>query len=284
MALDRDPKSATTPKLLAAGVTPLHARPGTDSAEDGPTPAPKRSMRPRIVMAIVAAAILFAAGTMGRAWWVDGRFMVKTDDAYIQADIAAISPKMQGYIDRIAVIENQRVAAGDIIATLDDGDYRIALATAESRVDAQKSTLARTDAQIVAAQAIVVQAATQEEAADALLSNADLNYSRQRALVDAKSAPQVKLDDARSAFDQASAAVDGTVAEIASAEANVAVLRAQHQEAASELPALSLAVDQARRNLDLAVLKAPFAGVVANLAVERGDLVSPGQQDRKSVV
>ena len=122
-----------------------------------------------------------------------------------------------------------------------------------------------------------MQAATQKEAADALLSNADLNYSRQRALVDAKSAPQVKLDDARSAFDQASAAVDGTVAEIASAEANVAVLRAQHQEAASELPALSLAVDQARRNLDLAVLKAPFAGVVANLAVERGDLVSPGQ-------
>ena len=145
--------------------------------------------------------------------------MIQTDDAYVQADIAAIAPKIQGYVERIGVTENQRVAAGEVIATLDDGDYRIALHSAQSAVATQKATLTRIAAQTDAARASVRQAEAQKAAAGAILRNADRNAARQRDLVASKAAPQARLDDAEAALDQARAGLAGTEAQIASAEA-----------------------------------------------------------------
>lgn len=280
MALDVQSKERGEPSQAPA-VTPFPARP--DVAPPAPPPAAASTAKPgkgrrRLFLGGLALAILGGAGSYGYEWWTIGRFMVRTDDAYVQADIAAIAPKIQGYIDAIPVTENQRVAEGDVIARLDDGDYRIALSAAESRVESQRATLKRIEAQVKAAEAAVGEARAQKQSADALLHNADLTAERQRALVASRSAPQARLDDAESALQQARAASIGAEAQIASAEANVAVLHAQYDEAASQVQALTLAVDQARRNLDLTVLRAPYAGVVANVAVERGDLVSPGQR------
>ncbi len=65
-----------------------------------------------------------AAGWYGHNWWTDGRFLVSTDDAYISGDISVISPKVTGYVQKVNVIENQKVKAGDPLVTLDQGDYR----------------------------------------------------------------------------------------------------------------------------------------------------------------
>jgi membrane fusion protein (multidrug efflux system) len=284
MARDAQIKERGEPSPQVPAVTPFPGRPESP-APSGPTPIPAaqapmtpKTGRRKLILGGIALAILVGAGTYGYDWWTTGRFMVRTDDAYVQADIAAIAPKIQGYIEAIPVIENQRIAAGDVIARLDDGDYRIALSTAESRVESQRATLARIEAQVKAAEAAVGEARAQKLSADALLHNADLTATRQRALVAGRSVPQAKLDDAEAALQQAQAASNGAEAQIASAEANVAVLHAQYDEAASQIQALTLAVDQARRNLDLTILRAPYAGVVANLAVEQGDLVSPGQR------
>ncbi len=243
------------------------------------TPAPNRPKRRRLLVAVVVVAVLGTLGwTFGYPYWIDGRFMVQTDDAYVQAEISAISPRIQGYLDTVAVEENQMVAAGDPIASLDDGDYRIALATATSRIETQKATLATIQAQTAAAEAGVGLAEAQLRAAEAVVRNAGITTTRLQSLVSTRSTPQAKLDDAEAALEEARASVAGAKAQIASAEANVAVLRAQYAEAESQMKALTLAVDQARRNLDLTVLRAPFAGVVANIAVEKGDLVSPGQR------
>ncbi len=291
MALDSKSKERGAPLAQAPAVTPFPARPDAPSpvAPAPVAPAPvapaqvaaastPKSGRRKVILGVVAVAILAAVGTFGYDWWTVGRFMVSTDDAYVKADIAAIAPKIQGYIDAIRVTENQPVAQGDIIAQLDDGDYRIALSTAQSRVESQRATLSRIEAQINAAEAGVTEARAQKQSADAVLGNADLTANRQRALVAGRSAPQARLDDAEAALQQARAASVGAEAQIASAEANVGVLHAEYSEAESQIKALTLAVDQARRNLDLTILRAPYAGVVANMAVERGDLVSPGQR------
>lgn len=242
------------------------------------TKAPAKAGRKRLVFLAVALAALAGAGTWGYGYWTDGRFMITTDDAYIQTDIGLISAKIQGYVEKIDVVENQRVAKGDVIASLDGGDYRIALETAKSRVGTQAATLNRIKMQTVAAEAAVGQAEAQKVAATAILHNANLTAQRSRALVATKSAAQAKLDDDQAAMDQATAAVAGAVAQIASAKANVAVLQADYIEAESQTKVLSLAVDQAQRNLDLTVLHAPYAGVVSNMSIEQGDLVSPGQR------
>ena len=64
--------------------------------------------------------------------------MISTDDAYVQADMAFVSPKITGYVASRRVVENQHVKAGDPLVTIDDGDYSIALAQAEAQIDVQK--------------------------------------------------------------------------------------------------------------------------------------------------
>lgn len=242
-----------------------------------PAPAP-RKWRKRLLLGGALLAVLGGLGTLGHGWWTEGRFMVKTDDAYVQADIGGISAKISGYVAEVAVTENQPVQAGDVLLRLDDGDYRIALALAKTRLVTQDATLARIQTQKQAAEAAVGQANAAKAAAEAVLHNADLTNSRTAALVARKSAAQSQLDDAEAALETARASLAGAVAQIASAEANVAVLQAEYDEAASQKQALSLAVDQAQRDLDLTVLRAPFDGVASNLSFEPGDLVSAGQR------
>ncbi len=109
-----------------------------------------------------------------------------------------------------------------------------------------------------------------------MLSNARRTEERTRNLVGSNVASQVALDDATAALDTAEADLAGADAQIASAQANVAVLEAQRAETASETRGLQLAVDQAERDLQLTLLRAPFEGVVTNLSAELGDLVAPG--------
>ena len=126
--------------------------------------------------------------------------------------------------------------------------------------------------------ASVAEAEAQKVAADAGLKNAQTKNDRTAALMQSSVATQSAVDDAVAALDQARAAVTGAAAAITAAEANVTVLQAQQAEAQSALASLSLAVDQAQRNLDRTVLRAPVDGTVANVAVREGDLVSPGQK------
>lgn len=273
MALDSMDKDKTLTFAPVDAIKPEQADATPQSA-----PAKSRNLRKRMLLSVLLLGVVGGLGTLGYNWWTDGRFMVKTDDAYVQADIGGISAKIQGYVADLAVVENQRVKAGDVLVRLDDGDYRIDLALAKSKLVTQDATLRRIEMQKIAAQAAVGEADAAKEAAVAVLHNADLTNSRTAALVARKSAAQSQLDDAQAALEQARAGLSGAEAQIASAQANVAVLQAEYDEAASQKQALSLAVEQAQRDLDQTVLRAPFDGIVSNLAIEKGDLVSGGQR------
>ncbi len=94
------------------------------------------------MLALIAAALLTTAG-YGAYWWHSGRFMQSTDDAYVGGDISAISTKVSGYIQRIAVQDNMAVRKGDLLVQLDARDYlRAALAKALAEVAAQQAALA----------------------------------------------------------------------------------------------------------------------------------------------
>ncbi|MGR3780620.1 MAG: HlyD family secretion protein [Albimonas sp.] len=246
------------------------------AAPDAPAAAPKRSGRRRAVLAALGLLALGAGGYEGWQWWTVGRFLVETDDAYVQSDITLISSRVQGYVAALPVEENRRVRAGETLVQLDDGDYRLALQTAQSRVATADRTLARIDAQIGAAGAAVDQALAGRQAAEATLKNAAISLERARDLVARKVAAQAQLDAATEAFDTASANLASAKAAVESARAQVEVLSAQRAESEGARHELELAVAQARRDLDLTTLRAPVDGTLANLAVETGDLVSPG--------
>ncbi len=86
------------------------------------------------------------------------------------------------------------------------------------------------------------------------------------------------LDSAKTSLEQAQANVTAADASIASADAQIAVLKAQRAEAEASIRSAELSLEKAQRDLDFTVLKAPYDGVVGNLAVQVGDLVSTGKR------
>jgi membrane fusion protein (multidrug efflux system) len=168
------------------------------------------------------------------------------------------------------------VQAGDVLVRLDDGDYTIALEVAEGRVASAGETLNRIDAQILAAQAGVAAAQAQHDMAIAQQRAAQSNATRVQSLASNNVAAQAQLDTATETLATATATVASADAAIASANAQVGVLKAQRAEAVGTQHELELAVDQAQRNLDLTVLRAPATGTLGNMTLEVGDLVTAG--------
>jgi membrane fusion protein (multidrug efflux system) len=264
-----------------ARTVPEIERPVDKPREDAPAAAEtqkkKRSAR-QIVLPIIGLGLLAGAAWYGYDYWTVGRFMISTDDAYVQVDMASVAPKITGYVEHVAATENEHVKAGDPLVTIDAGDYRIALDEARAKIATEEKTLSRIDAQIEAAKASLQQADAQKTAAQAAADNAVRTRDRAQRLVATKVGTQAQLDDAQTAVEQANANLSGADAQIAAANANIGVLKAQYEEAKSSIRSLELARDKAARDLSFTVLRAPYDGVVGNLSVKEGDLVSPGQK------
>ena len=256
-----------------APVSAPAAGPATPAA-----PAKAKGGRRRIVVSVIALAVVLGGGWFGYDWWANGRFFVATDDAYIEGDIATISPKLGGYVAKVNVVANQVVKAGDPLVTLDDGDYTLARDSAQAALDADHLTVSRIDAQIEGAKAALQQAEAQLLSLKASEENAALAQKRAADLASSSFGSQATLDNANAALKQADAAVAAGEASVASANAAIAVYEAQRAEAEGQIKIAEIALAQAKRNLGFTVLTAPFDGVVGNLGVKEGDLVSAGSR------
>ncbi len=263
---------AEAPKAEAPKTAPAQSAPAVAPA----AAAPKK--RRSLVLPVVVLALLAGAGWYGYDWWTNGRFLVSTDDAYIEGDIATISPKVTGYVAKVNVVANQEVKAGEVLAILDNGDYQNALDQANAQIATEQLSLSRIDAQIEGAKASLVQAQAQKTALEATVRGAEIKQKRQSDLQAKSVGTTADLDDANTALDQAKANLAGGDANIVAAQANIAILEAQRKEAEGSVRTLEIQRDKAARDLSFTVLKAPYDGVVGNRSVQEGDLVSPGQR------
>ena len=241
-------------------------------------PAPKRLPRKLVLIGGALALAVVAGGWFGYHYLTVGRFTVSTDDAYVRADATTLAAKVSGYVSAVAVADNSYVHAGDVIARIDDGDYKLAADAARDKVATQQATIARIAQQITAQQAAVVQANAQLASAQAVQTRTAAELKRKQQLAINHFASQQTLEQAQSDRDQAVAAVQNARGAIASAIANVGVLMAQQQEAERQLRELRTAQAKAERDLSFAVIRAPIDGVVGNRAMQVGDYVQPGQR------
>ncbi|MBB3977474.1 membrane fusion protein (multidrug efflux system) [Rhizobium azooxidifex] len=272
-------ETAEAQPVAEAPSAPQPAAPATvEQAPPAPAAPAAKSGGKRRLLPILLLAALAGGAWYGYDWWTTGRFMVSTDDAYVEGDIATISPKVTGYVAKVDVVANQLVKAGDVLVTLDDGDYRNALDQANAQIETVQLSLHRIDAQIDGARASLAQAQAQKSALEAAVRGAQINQTRASDLQSKAVGTTADLDTANVALDQARANLAGGEATIVSATANVTLLEAQRKETEGSIRTLELQRDKAARDLSFTVLKAPYDGVVGNRSVQVGDLVSPGQR------
>jgi membrane fusion protein (multidrug efflux system) len=232
----------------------------------------------KMVLMGAAAAVLLAAGWLGYDYLAVGRFVVTTDDAYVRAYNTTLGAKVAGYVSEFLVEDNTKVHAGDVIARIDDGDYRLAADGARDKIATQEATVERFDRQIDAQRANIEQMRAQLVSAQAGQKRMQSEFDRQQALAGKEFATKQTLEQSIANRDQANASVQSAQAALDSAIANVDVLQAQKKEAARSLDELKTALAKAQRDLSFTEIRAPVDGVVANRAAQVGDFVQTGQR------
>jgi membrane fusion protein, multidrug efflux system len=273
------------------GPAPEPRQPDTAKIAQPETRAPEippPSVKAKLVAAFSASRkhILQGVGALallGAAWFAydyltAGRYIVSTDDAYVRADATTLGAKVSGYVAAIEAGDNSFVRAGDIIARIDDGDYKLAVDAARDRVATQRATVERIGNQVTAQFAAVAQAKAQLVSSQAARTRAESELVRQQALATKEFASKQTLEQAQANRDQSVAAVASAQAAIEGANANVEVLKSQQQEAARTLKELQTAQAKAERDLSFTQVRAPIDGVLGNRAMQVGDFVQTGQR------
>ena len=256
----------------------------TDIAMDVPATAEPgtRSWTRRIPL-ILGVILVIALATWGARRYLWSRNHVSTDNAQVDGHITGISPRIPGFIDRVAVEENQHVKAGDTLVVLDQRDLIVRLEQAEADLrNAEASVGSRHGggqavAQLEAsrAEAASVQAAV--AAAEAAYRQAQADYERYRTLAATKVVSAQQLDAAQASRDAAAANLEAARRRAAAAGSPVFASSAAVRGADARLAAAESAVENARLELGYATLLAPNDGVVAKRNAEPGALVQIGQ-------
>ncbi|WP_082610237.1 HlyD family secretion protein [Bosea sp. Root381] len=250
--------------------------PGEEKSSAAGSPGRNRLRRGGLIL--LGTVALGVGLWFGTDWWLNGRFIVSTDDAYVGAEMATISAKLAANVSSVSVVQNQEVRAGQPLVALDDGDWRIALDSARAKSETARATLSRIDSQIEAGRANLEQAQAQENSAEAAVTRAAADFERASSLAAKSYGSQATLDAATAARDQAKAALGSAKAGVSAAQANIEVLKAQRVEAARQLDELRIAEQKAERDLSFTRVAAPISGLVANTNVQLGDLVSAGKR------
>ncbi len=119
--------------------------------------APKRGKRKIVLMGFLTLLAL-AATSYGVYYLLVGRFYISTDDAYVRANNTMLGARVSGHIAAILPADNSLVHAGDVVTRIDDGDYRIAVDAARTKIATQEATIARIGRQVTAQESAVEQA------------------------------------------------------------------------------------------------------------------------------
>src|SRR2546423_6434647 len=166
-------------------VVPAGEKPGTEKppvALAAVNSTPPKSAKRKLVAIGIGALLAIAAVTYGVNYTLVGRFYVSTDDAYVRANNTMLGARVSGRVATILAADNALVRTGEVIFRVDDGDYRIAVDAARSKIATQQASIDRIGRQASALESAIAQANAQLASAQVASKRPDLAFDRQRAL------------------------------------------------------------------------------------------------------
>jgi membrane fusion protein, multidrug efflux system len=234
-------------------------------------------MRKKLAIGLVLV-VLALGGIGGWHWWTVWRFQQSTDDAYIQSDVTVISPKVEGYIKKVRVTDNQEVAEGKVLFVIDDRDFKAKAAQAEAAVALEEASVGTFESRLKLQQAVIDQAAAGMQSAEADLSRAQQDYKRYSALMTSDFASRQRFEQAEADARKAEAALLKSRAALVAEQNQLGVLRSQQREEQAKLQQARANLQLAQNDLDNTVIRAPISGVAGNRAGQVGQYVKAGTQ------
>jgi membrane fusion protein (multidrug efflux system) len=255
--------------------------------------AARKAQRRKWLTRLAIIVVVIALG-YGLWYFLVGRNHVSTDNAYVNAEIAQVTPLIAGQAIEVRVKDTQAVKRGDILVQLDPTNQRIAVAQAEAELaEARRrfrqsvATNASLSAQVQARGADISQARAQLMAAQAQFSKARIDLSRRQALSGNGAVSGEELTSARQAYDAARAQLAAAQAGIAQAQstqraaqgeyaANNALVSGSSEDSDPGVQAARAKLDAARLDLERTVIRAPIDGTVTKRQVQLGQRVAQG--------
>ena len=247
------------------------------AAAPAPAPAKKFNLR-KLLLVGAAVAALAGASWYGYDYWTVGRFLVSTDDAYVKADNTTIAPKVSGYLKDVLVGDNEGVKAGQVLARIDDRDFKVALDQARADVEAANATIASKEAQLDVQQAVIKAARATLEVDQAAVTFAAQENKRYADLAATGSGSVQNAQQAQSRILSTQAALERDTANLASALKQVDLLKAEIVQAKAAAARAAALQHQAELNLGYTTIASPIDGVVGNRTLRIGQFVQAGTQ------
>ena len=239
---------------------------------------PSRQHIKRAALALAMALGVAAAAGFGHYYLSTGRYLETTDDAYVKADSTVIAPKVSGYIAQVLVNDNQPVTTGQLLAKIDDRDFRAALSQARADVAAAEAAVRNLDAQIALQQPIIEQGTADVAAAGANLKFAQEEQSRYDGLMKTGSGTVQRAQQTDAALRASNAQLQRAKAGLLAAERKVDVLTTQRAQAVAQRDRASAVEQQAALNLSYTAVTAPVDGTVGARSLRVGQFVQAGTQ------
>lgn len=264
---------------------------GTAAAPPAEAAAPRRPRGKRLVGGLLGL-LLIAGGALGYQYQAVWAHQETTDNAYVRADITPVAARVEGYVAKLLVTDNQAVKAGQVLMVIEPADYEARVARAEAELAGARAELLTlgaaqrsASAQVGAQGGAIGEAVARAAAARANGARAAADEARFAELAAKGWATRARLDQIRAEARSAQADVAAAEAAITAQRGQAGALVQTTEGAGAGIAAGQARVQAAKANLrqvrlDLArtVVRAPVDGVVGNRSVRAGQLVRPGQQ------
>jgi membrane fusion protein (multidrug efflux system) len=239
---------------------------------------PSRQAVKRTALGLALVSGIALASSWSYRYWTVGQYLESTDDAYVKADYTTIAPKVSGYIAAVAVQDNEHVRAGEVLARIDDRDFRAALARARAGVEAAAASIRNLNAQIVLQGSVIDQEKADIAATEASLTFARQDHARYRDLMKTGYGTVQRAQQTEAQLQETAAQLQRARAGLVAARNKVDVLKTERARAEAERDSSRAILRQAALNLSYTTIVAPVDGTVGARSLRVGQYVQAGTQ------
>jgi len=239
---------------------------------------PSRKVIKRAALALAGVLVVAAGADFGHYYLTTGRYLESTDDAYVKADSTIVAPKISGYLAEVLVADNEQVKAGQLLARIDDRDFKTALRQAQADVAASEAAVKNFNSQIELQEPLIQQQAAEVDAAEANLKFAQQERARYDDLMKSGSGTVQRAQQTDAALRAQTAQLQQGKSGLIAANKKIEVLSTDRAKAVAQLEHARAVEQQAALNLSYTRITAAVEGTVGARTLRVGQYVQAGTQ------